>query len=108
MFKDLEDNTVAEKGWKEISPGGLVVDAGSTVEYQTGTWRSWRPVVDRTKCNYCLRCWGYCPDGSVLVEDGRVVGVDLDHCKGCGICAAECPQEAITMVEEIKAKMEES
>jgi len=43
-----------------------------------------------------------------LVEDGRVVGVDLDYCKGCGICASECPQKAITMVEEIKAKMEES
>jgi len=99
---------MAEKGWKELSPGALVTDAGSSVEYKTGTWRSSRPIVDRTKCNYCLRCWGYCPDGSVLVEEGRVVGVDLDYCKGCGICAIECPQQAITMVDETKAKMEAS
>jgi Pyruvate/2-oxoacid:ferredoxin oxidoreductase delta subunit len=25
---------------------------------------------------------------------------DLDFCKGCGICARECPQNAITMVPE--------
>ena len=96
-FKELETNTMAEKGWKELSPGGLVCDAGSSVEYKTGTWRSSRPVVDRTKCNYCLRCWGYCPDGSVLVEDGRVVGVDLDYCKGCGLCVAACRSKAMNL-----------
>jgi len=99
---------LTEKGWKEISPGGLVSEPGSSVEYKTGTWRSWRPVIDMGKCNYCLTCWVYCPDCSILVEDGKIVGIDLDHCKGCGICARECPQEAITMVEETKAKMEES
>jgi len=24
----------------------------------------------------------------------------LYHCKGCGICAVECPKDAIVMVEE--------
>ena len=27
-------------------------------------------------------------------------GFDLDHCKGCGMCANECPSDAITMVPE--------
>jgi len=26
--------------------------------------------------------------------------VDLDHCKGCGICVHECPRSAMTMVTE--------
>jgi pyruvate ferredoxin oxidoreductase delta subunit len=26
--------------------------------------------------------------------------VDLEYCKGCGICAEECPVQAIDMVSE--------
>ncbi|MFW6113967.1 MAG: 4Fe-4S binding protein, partial [Actinomycetota bacterium] len=25
-----------------------------------------------------------------------------DYCKGCGVCAEECPRKAITMVKEEK------
>jgi len=28
----------------------------------------------------------------------------MDHCKGCGICAQECPQKAIKMMEETKLR----
>jgi pyruvate ferredoxin oxidoreductase delta subunit len=31
---------------------------------------------------------------------GKFVGFDYDYCKGCGICAYECPKEAIKMVDE--------
>lgn len=94
------------KSWKEIPIGGLIIDAGNSEEYETGTWRSFRPVRDSQKCNNCMVCWVYCPDSAVQVEDRKVVGIDLVHCKGCGICAHECPQEAITMVEESLAKEE--
>ena len=33
-------------------------------------------------------------------DDEKVRGIDYYHCKGCGICAKECPADAITMVEE--------
>jgi pyruvate ferredoxin oxidoreductase delta subunit len=36
-------------------------------------------------------CWVSCPDSAIIVKDSKVVGFDLDHCKGCGICAAVCP-----------------
>ena len=51
-------------------------------------------------CNLCLKCVSFCPDASIrLDEDGASVRVDLDHCKGCGICAYECPRGIITMEE---------
>lgn len=88
------------KGWKDILIGGIIIDAGNSVEYKTGAWRSFRPILDLERCTHCMICWVYCPDSSIQVEDGKVVGIDLDYCKGCGICARECLRKAITMVEE--------
>lgn len=62
----------------------------------TGTWRVFRPVVDREKCNSCGMCAMYCPDGVI----DNSYEIDLEYCKGCGICANECPKKAIRMVEE--------
>jgi pyruvate ferredoxin oxidoreductase delta subunit len=41
-----------------------------------------------------------------MVEDARLKCIDLYHCKGCGICAKECPKKAITMVDELEARKE--
>jgi pyruvate ferredoxin oxidoreductase delta subunit len=92
------------KTWKEIPIGGLITEAGNTQEYETGSWRSHRPILDMDRCSHCMICWVYCPDSSIMVEDGKLVGIDYTHCKGCGICAHECPKKAITMVEESAAK----
>jgi len=49
-------------------------------------------------CNLCLQCVSYCPDSSIRPDGEKdTVAVDLDHCKGCGICAYECPRGVITM-----------
>lgn len=92
------------KGWKDIPIGGMILDAGNSDEYETGGWRTFRPVLDKEKCINCLTCWIYCPDSAIIVVDEKVQGIDLKHCKGCGICAVECPDKvkAITMVEEAK------
>jgi pyruvate ferredoxin oxidoreductase delta subunit len=89
-----------EKGWKELPIGAKILQAGNSVEYDTGSWRTFRPVVDKEKCTNCLICWILCPDACILVEDEQMVGYDYDHCKGCGICAELCPVHAIEMVLE--------
>ncbi len=90
------------KGWKDIPIGGVVTEAGTAFEYETGSWRSFRPVHDAEKCINCLDCWFCCPDGAIIVEDKEFKGFDFEHCKGCGICAAVCPPKvsAITMKPE--------
>lgn len=50
-------------------------------------------------CTVCGNCWLFCPDSSVIKTDGEFQ-FNYDYCKGCGICAEECPRAAIFMKEE--------
>jgi NADPH-dependent glutamate synthase beta subunit-like oxidoreductase/ferredoxin len=51
-------------------------------------------------CNSCLNCYHWCPDVAIQVDSaGSALGIDLEHCKGCGICVEECPRGAMSMVE---------
>jgi heterodisulfide reductase subunit A2 len=54
--------------------------------------------VDAEKCVYCLTCVRLCPYHAMRknIED-RVAQPITTACQGCGICAAECPAEAITL-----------
>ncbi len=47
-------------------------------------------------CNECDRCVTYCPEG-VLKRVGHEFVFDYSFCKGCGVCAAECPRDVIFM-----------
>ena len=68
--------------YKQFPPGACIPEAGNSHDYVTGGWRSERPWRSDEKCTQCL------------------LGFDLDHCKGCGICAQVCPADAIEMVPE--------
>ncbi len=95
----MSDATFAcKKSHSEPGPG----DAG-----KTGSWRVLRPIIDVTVCipaktnkMACFNCWLYCPDGVIT----RTIPptINYDYCKGCEICAEECPVDAIQMVEETK------
>lgn len=50
------------------------------------------------RCNGCDNCRTFCPDVSAtLGPEGR--RIDVDHCKGCGVCVEECPRGAMSMEE---------
>ena len=52
-------------------------------------------------CFECDNCYGVCPDNAVIkLGPGKGFAFNLDYCKGCGICVAECPCGAIKMVPE--------
>ena len=75
--------------------------ANSMAEAPSGiVWREQHPVIN-DKCNQCLECTLYCPEGALGEEKGRVT-VSLNLCNGCGTCAVECPQQAIVMVPEFE------
>ncbi|MDR0912972.1 MAG: 4Fe-4S binding protein [Methanobrevibacter sp.] len=76
--------------------GGVVSEPGSTRRNKTGSWRTFKPILDKEKCNDCDNCIMFCPEGVVNKEHD----IDYDYCKGCGICAEECPVKAIEMVRE--------
>ena len=92
-------------GWKEL-PEGDVLEGGTAAKFNVSGWRSERPVWTEKNCIQCLICWIVCPDSSITTKDGKMTGIDYDHCKGCGICDCECPtkpdKRAINMVPEKK------
>lgn len=52
-------------------------------------------------CFECDNCYGVCPDNAVIkLGPGKKFAINYDYCKGCGICAHECPCGAIDMVSE--------
>ena len=52
-------------------------------------------------CFECDNCYGVCPDNAVIkLGPGKRFRFNYDYCKGCGVCAAECPCGAIRMVPE--------
>ncbi len=92
--------SVRPLSWRELPAAPVITEAGSALRYKTGSWRALRPVIDRGKCIKCLLCWVYCPEPAIIRGEDDGVEVDYDYCKGCGICANECPVKAISMVEE--------
>lgn len=95
-----------KKRWWEYNPGAAIDEPGSSVRYKTGTWRSTTPIILKEKCTGCRKCWLFCPEGCIRTKNGKevkkakeAIKIDYDYCKGCGICANECPFEAISFDE---------
>jgi len=97
-------------GWDEVTQGVALNSFNGTTEgaafltqeqrdyndfnSYTATVASWRvlkPVYNRDICIDCQNCWVWCPDTSIISRDKQMLGIDYDHCKGCGVCVEVCP-----------------
>ncbi len=89
--QEVEPPSPAQRltGFKEVDPGlsGEAASKESQRCFHCGS------------CNLCGNCWLFCPDMSILESDGHLE-IDYEFCKGCGICAEECPRAAIQTEEE--------
>jgi pyruvate ferredoxin oxidoreductase delta subunit len=89
---------------KEKFNAGAVIDKpGNAVENKTGSWRTFRPMVDHSKCKKCGICEWYCPDRAIRLQEikgEKKIVIDYNHCKGCLICVEMCPHGALRKERE--------
>jgi pyruvate ferredoxin oxidoreductase delta subunit len=103
---------MATKGWDEFDAGSLLFSFDTNAKMKdiatthaedrpynesnsftasVADWRINKPIFAQDYCIDCQFCWIYCPDISIISRDKKMVGIDMDHCKGCGICVEVCP-----------------
>jgi 2-oxoacid:acceptor oxidoreductase delta subunit (pyruvate/2-ketoisovalerate family) len=86
-----------------LAIGRRVADFGEVVgglDEETALYEA-RRCMSCGNCFACDNCFGVCPDNAVLkVDEAHGYAIDYDYCKGCGLCAAECPCGAIVMEPE--------
>ncbi len=114
-----ENRAAARDGFANVRGGrGVVVAAASpprrplpavpeaplatrpSAVLETAGWRTLRPVLHADRCTRCEFCWKFCPDDAIVIGKDAYPEIRLPYCKGCGICAVECPPGAIEMVAE--------
>ena len=77
----------------------LVIQMDSEPE-QTAYYGSHKAVIQPEKCASCGQCEQFCRFHAIRFEAGRYA-VNEYTCEGCGVCAYVCPQQAVTLEEDI-------
>ena len=60
--------------------------------------------IHRGKCTICLTCFRVCPHGAIHWDNRAVISPVA--CQGCGICASECPMDAIQLMDYTDEQVE--
>lgn len=100
--KNPKDFSVSQKSQGDFlgikfNPGAVIDTPGSTEKARTISFRNRKPITDFSKCTKCAKCWYVCPDMAFTKQKDGTFLVIENNCKGCGICANECPVKCIDM-----------
>lgn len=60
------------------------------------------PVIDKSKCTYCGKCYEYCNYNAIFfLCEARIIKVMDELCHGCGACSVACKFDAISEKEDV-------
>ena len=99
-------------GAKDYEIGAVWYTPGASLQINTGSWGAYKIYYNPDYCIQCQRCYYVCPDQAILREEQpngewKVVGTDLEHCKGCRLCVEVCPGKDGIKARSAKLKTEE-
>jgi len=85
------DDLLKPEGSAFLKPEERAYSDFNSFTATVASWRVAKPVYNRDICIDCQNCWVWCPDTSIISRDKQMIGIDYDHCKGCGVCVEVCP-----------------
>ncbi len=104
-FDDL--NTAYFQELTRLNPAHLPIDSRIKSFDEVRSGFSEQDLIQEAKrcfscgtCPACDNCFIFCPDAAIQPvknDPNRLYVVDYEYCKGCGICASECPRGCIIM-----------
>jgi len=68
-------------------------------EFKAGS----KAILNEGKCTLCGRCIQVCRFSAIFQTEDRIV-IDPVACEGCGVCALDCPEQAIKMQENVSGE----
>lgn len=90
QVREKLDGLRRSSNWDEVVLG---------LDEETATFEA-RRCMSCGNCFGCDNCFGVCPDNAILKIEPTKYEFKYDYCKGCGVCAQECPCGAISMIPE--------
>ena len=91
---------IKEKDFENLGTKGIPFAVEEQKLIERANWRTFKPVVDTTKCIKCGMCWLNCPDAAYTFNKLGFPECDSKYCKGCLLCVRVCPVKCITAKQE--------
>ena len=91
---------IKEKDIKNLGKKGVPYAVEKQQLVERANWRTFKPVIDYSKCIKCGLCWLHCPDAAYDVNEEGFPVCNGKVCKGCLLCVDICPVNCISVEQE--------